>query len=179
MCDEGTLPGCRIHRCFDVVDEPVRPNDRLLRIPQGTAHTNAAAIRQPSRPRSSKKPIGGTKLGAVCSLISSTNSVYIRSHNLQVVNFHSTLSLTSGALLERNTISRQRKCHATDNKRGCEYGSDPPRQHLAARYARQRKIACHQMMERDGHYDCGANRPPGAIRQGKPQAEYEHKGAGQ
>jgi hypothetical protein len=54
---ESTLLACRIERRFDVVDEPVRSNDGLLRIPQRGAHANAAPIRQWSRSRASKQRI--------------------------------------------------------------------------------------------------------------------------
>src|ERR1044071_4822768 len=82
MRNESTLPGCRIQRRFDVVNEPVRSNDGSLRIPQGTAHAYAAPIWQWSRPCASKKRIRWTKLDAVCCLIDSTHSIYIRSDNL-------------------------------------------------------------------------------------------------
>ena len=55
--NERTLRGCRIYRRFDVVNEPVRSNDGGLSIPQGSAHANAAPIREWSRPRASKKRI--------------------------------------------------------------------------------------------------------------------------
>lgn len=46
MRNECTLPGCRIQRSLDVVDEPVWSNDGPFGITQRTADSNAAPVRQ-------------------------------------------------------------------------------------------------------------------------------------
>src|SRR5688572_11255850 len=96
MGNERPLLCCRIQRRCDVVDEPVRSNDWLLRFSQGAAYADAAPIRKWGRPRASKKRISRAKLDAVRSLIGSAHSIYIRSDNLQVMDLHITLPCDCG-----------------------------------------------------------------------------------
>ena len=75
-------------RGFDVIDKPIWPHDRFLRIPKGTTHADNSAIWTCDRSSTSEHRIRGAELHAVGCLIRGTHSTYIGRYDLQVVNFH-------------------------------------------------------------------------------------------
>lgn len=89
-----------LYRCcqrrFDVVHQPVRPNDRLLGLVQGGPHSHQSATRQPGRPCVAKPGVWLAELHRMRCAVRSAYGVYFHGHDFEVVDMH--VSFTFGII---------------------------------------------------------------------------------